>query len=115
MANEHYEKYIKPHNERNKMKTHLYKIKSNCKKNGIDFDLTLDDVIVPENCPVLGIPLEHSKGRVSDNSPSIDRINPNGGYTKDNIIVVSWKANRLKSNASVDELIRVAMFYAQIA
>lgn len=98
----------------NPMKTQLYRIKSKCNKTGIDFDLTPEDVIVPDRCPVLDIPIKHND-RLQDDSPSIDRIDPNGGYTKDNIIVVSWKANRLKSNANFIELIRVATFYSTLA
>ena len=33
------------------------------------------------------------------------------GYTKENIIVVSWKANDLKGRATIDELDKIVTFY----
>lgn len=113
MGTEHYAR-VRAWQKKNPIKTHLYRIKSNCKKKGIEFDITEEDVVVPNRCPVLDIPIQHNWGGQQDDSPSIDRIDPNGGYTKNNIIVVSWKANRLKSNADVIELVRVAAFYHRL-
>jgi hypothetical protein len=48
---------------------------------------------------------------VRDHCPSVDRIDNSRGYTHDNIVIVSFKANRLKSNASIEELQRLANFY----
>ena len=36
--------------------------------------------------------------------PTLDRIDSNKGYIKENIQVISFKANRLKNNATIDEL-----------
>ncbi len=88
----------------------LARAKCRAKKAGIPFDLTLADVLVPELCPVLGVRLEW-RGRRTDYSPSLDRIDNARGYVRGNVIVVSWRANRLKSDASSDELRRVAEFY----
>lgn len=78
------------------------------KKAGIPFDLTLDDIPqIPLFCPIFPwIALEVSLGKKHgrDNSPSIDRIRPNLGYTKGNIRITSWKANRLRNNATLKEL-----------
>lgn len=82
------------------------------------FDLSLEDLTIPNCCPVLGIPLKfnitgnRNKGKGGkDSSPSLDRIDPNKGYTKDNIVIVSWRANRLKSDATQNELERLYEFY----
>lgn len=82
------------------------KLRSRAKKNGIAFNLTPDDIIIPEYCPVLGIKIERNHGHSGyfDNSPSVDRIKPELGYTKGNIRVISNRANLLKNNATVEEL-----------
>jgi hypothetical protein len=59
----------------------------------------------------LGFPIFIGHGTPCDNSQSIDRLDPDGGYTKDNILVVSQKANRIKSDASVEDLRKVYQFY----
>jgi hypothetical protein len=73
------------------------------KKKGIVFDLTADDLIFPEFCPVLGVKLEPGNG-LSANSPSIDRVDNSKGYTKDNVRVISTRANSLKSDATLAEI-----------
>lgn len=79
-----------------------------CKKNGVLFDLQPSDIVVPACCPVLGIKLNFNNSSSNkDDSPSLDRINPSLGYTKNNIAVISMKANRIKNDATLDELQRV--------
>lgn len=56
-------------------------------------------------CPELGIPLEWDLPKASDDSPSIDRINNLLGYVPGNVRVISRRANRLKNDATDDELI----------
>lgn len=79
--------------------------------NNLECDLDLDFLrsIAPDNCPVFGFPLDWTNwGEMNqianESSPSLDKINPNKGYTKENVIFLSWKANRLKSNATHEEL-----------
>jgi hypothetical protein len=83
--------------------------KNRAKKIGVPFDITFEDVVIPERCPVLGISLIHNAGGRSHkpNSPSIDRLIPGLGYTKNNIWVISMRANAIKSNCSVEELQRL--------
>jgi len=82
-------------------------IKYRAKEIGTPYNLTptyLRQLFVPNVCPVLGIPLYISKGRPTDNSPSIDRIIPALGYTRGNVRVISFRANTLKRNATLGEL-----------
>lgn len=69
-----------------------------------DFNLELKDLMVPDVCPVLGIPIYIGGGMANRaNSPSVDRIDNLKGYTKDNIRIVSHRANRLKSDMTLEE------------
>jgi len=77
--------------------------KASAKRRGIEFTLTLADIIIPEKCPLLNITLTNDSGHVLSN-PSIDRIDNTKGYTKDNVWIISRKANTMKSNASKREL-----------
>lgn len=88
----------------------LARSKSRAKKNDIPFDLDLEDIVVPDNCPVLGIPLHKTGGKgpgYHPDSPSLDRIYPELGYVKDNVRVISARANLLKNDATEEELRKV--------
>jgi len=84
--------------------------KKRSKDQGLEFDLTVDDLEFPEYCPVFGIKLEFNTGCCRDNSYSIDRIDPNKGYIKGNVQVISHKANTMKSNGSLDDLEKLVAF-----
>lgn len=78
------------------------------RKLGLECTITVWDVEIPERCPVLGIPLARGTWQDRDGSPSIDRIDPAGGYTPDNIQVISAKANRMKNDATAADLLLFA-------
>lgn len=78
--------------------------KKRAKDNNILFNLDLDDIVLPEVCPILGIKLEFNEGVCQDNSYSIDKIDPKLGYVKGNIQIISFKANTMKSNATLEEI-----------
>ena len=79
----------------------------------VPFDLTLKDIIVPELCHVFGVPLVRGIGKVWDYSPTLDKIVPALGYVVGNIVVVSHLANRIKSDATPEQLTLVASFYSK--
>lgn len=92
----------------------ISRTKASAKKRGIQFSLTttdLDDIGIPLTCQVLGIPIYFYKGKPQDDSISIDRIDSSKGYTKDNIIIVSYRVNKIKSDASIQELEKILNFY----
>lgn len=94
-----------------------YRVKHRAKKLNLPFDLEPDDIHIPKVCPVLNIPLKRNQGvgrrGASPNSPSLDRIVPELGYVRGNVMVISVKANSIKNDATPEELMRVACFYAQ--
>lgn len=82
----------------------LTKARERARAAGVLFQLCEADFSIPSTCPVLGIPLLPGVRRATDNSPTIDRIRPDEGYHPTNVAVISHKANRLKSDATVSEL-----------
>ena len=91
-----------------KLKTQwLYQIKHRSKAKQIPFNLTLDDLELPTECPILGISLKFNKNGAFDDSYSIDRIDNTKGYTKGNVQIISLLANLLKSKGTLDQLIKV--------
>jgi hypothetical protein len=89
--------------------------KYRAQKRGIPFDLSVEDIVVPDFCPVLGLPLyRNTWGRAQGpNSPSVDRIDPARGYVKGNVRVISSRVNVIKSNATPEELLRVAVYFQE--
>lgn len=80
------------------------------KKLNIALEITRKDIIVPKYCPVLGIELKQALGRMNDASPTLDRLNPNLGYIKGNICVMSNRANRIKSDGTIEEHKKIVTF-----
>ena len=112
-AQEMYQEWIQANRPSVKRKQMLKDSKKRAKKFGILNNLELQDIGEPSHCPVLGIQLNwYNTGKAQDDSPSLDRIIPELGYTKGNIIVMSMKANRIKNDATSDELYKVANWLA---
>lgn len=89
----------------------LRSAKNRAKRDFLPFDLTLKDVpSVPTHCPILGLELQVKRGSKggAQNSPSLDRIDPNLGYVTGNVQWLSQRANAMKSNATPEELLRFA-------
>jgi hypothetical protein len=88
----------------------FFRARIRARKDGLPFTITRSDIVIPEMCPVLGIPLRRNVGGKAgnDNSPTVDKIIPALGYTPSNSAVISSRANRLKSDATSEELRRIA-------
>lgn len=91
------------------LKRSLKSAKHRAKVKGLEFDLREEDIIVPEYCPILKIKLQTDKA-LRGFSPSIDRIDNSKGYTKDNVAVISMKANRHKSDLTLAEAERLLKY-----
>jgi hypothetical protein len=87
--------------------------KERAAKAGVPFNLVDEDILIPSFCPALGVRLKRALGSTGpgEASPTLDRIIPGRGYVPGNVVVVSNKANRAKSNLTVEELVAVANFY----
>jgi len=92
-----------------------------CKKRardkGLEFNIEVTDIVIPNFCPYLGIELSHKTGhgKRRPESPSLDRKDSAKGYTQDNIIVCSWRANFLKSDGTLKEMQLIARQMEKLA
>jgi len=77
-------------------------------KYDVPFTITVQDIIVPEFCPLLNVPLILGTKGDYQFSPSIDRLNPLLGYIPSNIRVISTLANTMKNNATHQQLLEFA-------
>ena len=115
--------YQKEYRRKNKNKLSLYKqrwkannyeltmydnAKHRAKRKGLEFTIEIADLVIPEMCPILEIPLKINIGGQQYDSPSLDRIDNSKGYIKDNIMIISNLANTMKSYASAYQLIKFA-------
>ena len=84
----------------------LANAKMRAKRAGVPCTLTMLDVVgaVVDTCPLLGLPIIYAQPKLSDNSPTLDKKIPHKGYVPDNIAVISHRANRLKSDSTIEEL-----------
>ena len=87
------------------------RVKNRAKVQGLEFDLSLDWMLrnTVDTCPLLGVPLQYLTRLTVPEAASIDKIDPNRGYTKDNCWIISIKANRIKTDATADEIEAVAV------
>lgn len=79
------------------------------KRKHIPFDLVPADLFVPTHCPVLGTHLDFSGDRST--YPSLDRIRPERGYIRGNVWVISARANSMKWDATMEELLTFSRFW----
>ena len=87
----------------------LRQAKETAKKKGLEFNITEEDIFLPEQCKYLNIPLTNTQGEGAVwSNYSIDRIDPCKGYIKGNVEIISRKANIMKSTATQEELITFA-------
>lgn len=72
---------------------------------GLPFAIDASTVPRPTHCPVFGFKLVYqATGKRLENSASLDRFDSKQGYTADNVWVISWRANQIKSDATPLEL-----------
>ena len=85
----------------------LDEAKTRANRQGLAFSITAADVVIPDQCPIFGLPLHQTDGRTWS-SPSIDRLDNRLGYVPGNVWVISWRANNIKGDATPKELRAVA-------
>lgn len=81
--------------------------KDRAKRQGLEFQIDISDVVIPEVCPILLTPFTLMAQKWSATSPSLDRVDTSKGYVKGNIAVISARANACKSNLTQEEIGRL--------
>lgn len=86
-------------------------VKRRAEKAGQEYALTEADLDWPTHCPALGVLLIYGATRAQlDHCPSIDRWDNDKGYIPGNAYVISYRANRIKQDATAEELEAVAQY-----
>jgi hypothetical protein len=92
------------------------------RQKGFEFAEALRDLVEepPRNCACCGKSFDFTVGkgrnhRGRDDSPSLDRVNSAEGYTSRNTAVICYRCNRIKTDATADELMTVARYMRRYA
>jgi len=104
--NQKQREWHKHHQINNYFRYKCTKVKAKSKRLGIEFDLTPEylESIWSGKCPVSGNTLIQGAEKDSKDSAELDRIIPKLGYVQGNVAFLSAKVNRLKNDATVDQL-----------
>ena len=82
-------------------------------RNNIPFTIEFSQIEQPTHCPILGSVLNYGwsgEGRRDNNKATIDKVIPKLGYVPGNVYVISWRANKLKSDMSLEELEKIMKY-----
>lgn len=103
---ENHRRWEKEYRLRFPEKSLLRSCKKRSQREGIEFNIEEADIVIPDRCPILDTPIVY--GSEDRNEwPSVDKVNPLKGYVKGNVAVISYRANRMKSNMSIDDVRRL--------
>lgn len=83
--------------------------KDRASEKNLEFSIRVEDIVIPDVCPLLEIPLYVGKGKVGPNSPTVDRIINETGYVPGNVWVISNAANTCKGQLRAAELLRIGV------
>lgn len=83
-------------------------------KDQLPFDIDFDYLksIATQTCPVFGIQLAWGTlgEGLNGNSPSLDKIKPEWGYVRGNVVIISQLANTIKQDVGWEEIMRLAVW-----
>lgn len=71
--------------ERNFEAEILRQCRGRAERKGLEFNLELSDIVIPDKCPILEVPFQFGTKGDYSYTPSIDRIDNTKGYVKGNI------------------------------
>lgn len=105
------EVYIPKDNDKYRYQNTFYRQyiarKQAANRKGIPFTIEFDQIEQPSHCPILGLELNYGWSGENMRDPAkatIDKLIPKNGYVPGNVFVISWRANKLKSDMTLQEL-----------
>jgi len=81
------------------------RVRDSAKNKEMEFNIDVNDIIIPTYCPLLNIKLTFNYLESKDSYYTLDRIDSSKGYVKGNVQVLSYKANTMKNSATKQELL----------
>ena len=99
-----------------KIATRVVQLRYRAKKLNLPFNLTAEYLIkiFPTNCKCPALDTDFNWFGEYNLVPTVDRIIPERGYTKGNVVWVSQLANLIMSSAHPSQVIQVGKFAEQI-
>lgn len=98
-----------------KIRSLIYGARRRAKESGLRFSITKADLEKTEICRLLEEPLDFSASKkAAPNSPAIDRIDPRLGYVPGNVQVISYRANRIKNDATFEEFEKIYLNWKKL-
>ena len=106
LINGYTQKDLKSRDFKSYISYELIKIRSRCKREGKDYDLSTEkvyDILVKQQflCAISNLPLSHQTSTLM--SCSIDRLDPEKGYLLNNIQITSYAINIMKNRLKLEE------------
>lgn len=89
----------------------FHSAKKRAKLGNLPFNITKEDIVFGDFCPVFGTKFVYDANAHCSISPSLDKIIPSKGYVKGNICVISFRANHIKSNVSLEDFQKLTRWY----
>ena len=109
--------YHKNYVLRNRLKVGARHIVCRCRASGMEYDRKYLLEIAETNpimCPSCNELLDYSyqkqRGKPALRTPSYDRVNSSNGYIRGNVVIIYWRCNVVKRDATVDELEKIAAY-----
>ena len=94
---------------------YLNNARSRATRDNVPFTITLQNLIdiATEECPIFHTPFVWGSsglgsGKTRPDSPTLDRILPELGYIPGNVAFLSYRANRIKDNGTMQEHYKIA-------
>lgn len=95
-------------------KTLLSNARARARKENLPFLITEQDVVIPTYCPALNLELKRGVKKLTSASPTLDKVIPSLGYVPGNVAVISHRANKLKNDATFEEVAGLYRWWSSI-